>query len=209
MKFDAIIFDWSGTLSDDRRPVYEANKGMRSHYGLPSNTFEEFFYTARMTPIEFYRENGVTDSGDEIYALYRKFFQQSLEAGVRPHVYPEAHEVLCQIKNAGIPTAVVSSHPTIFLKQEAQEYLLAPFFEVLHGDARDKTVALKEVCQIMGVGRDKCLYVGDTTHDITSAREAGLTTAGVATGYHTREALENEHPDHLFSDLSELINLVS
>ncbi|MBI5793468.1 HAD family hydrolase [Candidatus Uhrbacteria bacterium] len=208
MKFDAIIFDWSGTLSDDRRPVYEANIGMRAHYGLPSNTFEEFFHTTRMTPIEFFRENGIMDSSDEIYALYRKFFAQSLEAGVRPSVYPEAHEVLSHLKNAGIPTAVVSSHPNIFLKQEAQEYLLAPFFEILHGDARDKVSALKDVCQILGVEPGRSLYVGDTTHDIQSAREAGLTTAGVATGYHTQEALESQSPDHLFLNLLDLLPII-
>ncbi len=209
MKFDAVIFDWSGTLSDDRRPVYEANKGLRAHYGLANNTFEEFFQTTRMTPIEFYREQGVTDSGDEIYALYRTYFQQSLEVGVRPQVYPDAHEVLVQIKKAGIPTAVVSSHPTVFLKQEAQDYLLAPFFEILHGDARNKISALKDVCQILNVDRARSLYVGDTTHDITSAREAGLVTAGVATGYHTREALASERPDHLFTNLLDLLSIVS
>ena len=208
MKFDAIIFDWSGTISDDRQPVFEANKRMRMHYGLGSTTFEEFFATVRMTPIEFYRENGITDSGDQIYALYREFFQKSLEEGVRPRVFQDVHELLSHIKTAGIPTAVVSSHPTVFLKQEAQDYLLSPFFEILHGDARNKVDALKEVCQLMKVQPDKCMYVGDMTHDVRSAREAGLITAGVATGYQTREVLEAEHPDYLFSNLSELIELV-
>ncbi|MFA4845287.1 MAG: HAD family hydrolase [Patescibacteria group bacterium] len=208
MKFDAIIFDWSGTISDDRRPVYEANNRMRTHYGLGTTTFEEFLATVRMTPIEFYHENGITDSGDQIYALYREFFQKSLEKGVRPSVFPEAHGVLSHLKNVGIRTAVVSSHPTVFLKQEAQDYLLAPFFEILHGDARDKVSALKEVCQIMGVDRARSVYVGDMTHDVRSAREAGLVSVGVATGYHTHEILESARPDHLFTNLLEVINLL-
>ncbi len=204
----AVLFDWSGTISDDRLPVYEANKKMCDYWSVPCESFEEWAHTASMTPIDGFRKKGVEASGDEIYALYRTYFQESLEAGIRPAIFPDAHETLLRLRNNGIPLGIVSSHPQVYLVQEARDYLIGPLVEILHGDARNKVDSLKEVCLILGLERSTTMYVGDTIFDIRSAREAGLVTAGVSTGYHTHESLASEHPDYLFTSLGQITNVV-
>ncbi len=205
---NAVLFDWSGTISDDRLPVYEANKKMCDYWKVPSESFEEWARGASMTPIEGFRNKGVEASGDEIYALYRTYFQESLEAGIRPTVLPDVHETLTRLRERGLPLGIVSAHPQIYLTQEAKEYLIAPLVDMLHGDARNKVDALKEVCQILGLQRSTTLYIGDTIFDIRSARDAGLLTAGVSTGYHTHEALAAEKPDYIFTSLSQVLSVV-
>ncbi|KKW32610.1 MAG: Phosphoglycolate phosphatase [Candidatus Uhrbacteria bacterium GW2011_GWA2_52_8d] len=204
----AVLFDWSGTISDDRLPVYQANKKMCDYWRVPCESFEEWTRAASMTVIDAFRKKGVEASGDEIYALYRTSFQESLEAGIRPAIFPDAHETLLQLQNKGLPLGIVSSHPQVYLVQEARDYLIQPLVEILHGDARNKIDALKEVCQILGLERSTTMYVGDTIFDIRSAREAGLVTAGVSTGYHTHESLASEHPDYLFTSLSQVGDVV-
>lgn len=204
----AILFDWSGTISDDRRPVYEANKKMCEYWNVPCEPFEEWMRCASMTPIDGFRKKGVQASGDDIYALYRSFFQHSLESGTRPVVFQDAHETLSRLQQIGLTVGIVSSHPQVYLEQEARDYLLHPLIEILKGDTRNKIETLKEVCQTLGLERSETLYIGDTIYDIRSAREAGLITAGVSTGYHTHEALEAENPDHLFTRLSQVLTLL-
>jgi beta-phosphoglucomutase-like phosphatase (HAD superfamily) len=41
MPIKLYIFDWSGTLSDDRRPVYEANMRVLVAYGKQRMTFQQ------------------------------------------------------------------------------------------------------------------------------------------------------------------------
>ncbi|MBI4435721.1 HAD family hydrolase [Candidatus Uhrbacteria bacterium] len=207
-RIQAVLFDWSGTISDDRLAVYEANKKMCDYWSVPCESFEEWTRTASMTPIDGFRKKGVEASGDEIYALYRLYFQESLDAGIRPAVFPDAHEALSQLRGAGLRLGIVSSHPQSYLTQEANDYLIHPLVELLHGDARNKVESLKEVCQILGLERERTLYIGDTIYDIRSAREAGLVTAGVSTGYHTHEALAAENPDYLFTSLNQLVEVV-
>lgn len=204
----AVLFDWSGTISDDRRPVYEANKKMCDYWRVPCESFEEWLRNASMTPIDGFRKKGVTASGDEIYSLYRTYFQESLEAGVRPTVFPDAHETLSHLRTAGLTLGIVSSHPQVYLQQEARGYLIHPLVEILHGDARNKIDSLKDACLILGLARSQTMYVCDTVYDIRSAREAGLITAGVSSGYHTHEALEAEKPEHLFTRLNQVLTLV-
>lgn len=204
----AVLFDWSGTISDDRLPVYEANKKMCDYWSVPCESFEEWVRSASMTVIDWFRKKGVEASGDEIYALYRTYFQESLKAGIRPAIFPDAHETLLRLRNNSLPLGIVSSHPQVYLVQEARDYLIGPLVEILHGDARNKVDSLKEVCLILGLERSTTMYVGDTIFDIRSAREAGLVTAGVSTGYHTHEALEAEKPDYLFTSLSQIMNVV-
>lgn len=207
MNFQAIIFDWSGTLSDDRQSVYAANNRMQAYYGLPSNTFDEFLTTVTMTPIEYFRSRGVSDSGEEIYALYRRYFQESLNEGICPCVFQDAYETLTVLKNRNVSTAVVSSHPTIFLKKESQEYQLAPLLKIVRGDATNKTDSMLSVCETLGCVPAQSMYIGDTIYDIRSAKAAGLQSAGIATGYHTAESLKQEKPDYLFSNLLEIVDL--
>ncbi len=207
-RIQGVLFDWSGTISDDRRPVFEANKKMCDYWQVPCESFEEWTRTASMTPIDGFRKKGVTASGDEIYALYRTYFQESLDAGIRPAIFPDAHETLTRLRGTGLLLGIVSSHPQGFLTQEATDYLIHPLVELLRGDARNKVESLKEVCQVLGLQRERTMYVGDTIYDIRSAREAGLVTAGVSTGYHSHEALEAEHPDYLFTSLSQLVDVV-
>lgn len=204
----AVLFDWSGTISDDRRPVYEANKKMCAYWNVPCESFEEWTRAASMTPIDGFRKKGIQASGDEIYALYRITFQESLESGVRPVVFADAHETLAQLRRLGLVVGIVSSHPQVYLEQEARDYLLHPFIELLRGDTRNKIETLKEVCQTLELEPTATLYIGDTIYDIRSAKEAGLITAGVSTGYHTHEALEAEKPDHLFTRLSQVLTLL-
>ncbi|MCR4314510.1 MAG: HAD family hydrolase [Candidatus Uhrbacteria bacterium] len=205
----AVLFDWSGTISDDRRPVYEANKKMCDYWGVPAvESFEEWANGASMTPVGFFRDRGVTASGDEIYEVYRRCFKEVLNEGGFPTLIPGTLETLQRLSQANIALGIVSSHPQIYLEPEAREYGLFPLMKILHGDAQNKISAIMTVCQMMGLDRSRTIYIGDTIYDIRSAREAGLITAGVSTGYHTHEALQAEKPDHLFTRLSQVLTLV-
>ncbi len=61
-----FVTDWSGVISDDRKPVYETNMQMLERRGKPRMSFGEWLPRTTMTPIEFLAGQGVVvGNGDE------------------------------------------------------------------------------------------------------------------------------------------------
>ncbi|MCJ7804312.1 hypothetical protein MUP35_01060, partial [Patescibacteria group bacterium] len=61
MKIKNYIFDWSGTLSDDRKPVFEANSRMFSEFGLPRLTFKNWLSINTSTVFDYLHQNGIKE----------------------------------------------------------------------------------------------------------------------------------------------------
>ena len=208
MKIELVIFDWSGVISDDRRPVYEANMRVLRDYKKPTMSFEEWLPRTTMTPVEFFANHGVRGDPGKLHTLYKKYYGEAVNSGVVPKVYPDASDVFQYLRKSGKQIAVLSSHPIDNLKREAKEYTLASFLSSIHGSARDKAEGLRTICRELETVPEGASYVGDTIYDIRAAREAGLCPIGICTGYHTKERLEKEEPEFLLECLLDLKKLL-
>lgn len=207
MKINAFIFDWSGVISDDRAPVYEANMQMLRDYNKPDMTFEEWLPRTTLTPIEFLKNHGVDDDPEKLWVLYKRYLNEAVGAGIVPKVYPDAQDVLGHLKEGDKTIAVLSSHPEYNLIREADNYGLRRLLTLVLGNSKDKVSGLLEVCENLDEKPEHCLYTGDTVFDIQAAKGAGVHSAGVCQGYHIRERLESENPDIILETLSDIKKL--
>jgi HAD superfamily hydrolase (TIGR01509 family) len=207
MKINLFIFDWSGVVSDDRLPVYEANMQVLREYGKPVITFDEWLPRTTLTPVEFFANHGVFGDHDELFALYKKHLDEANMAGIVPRVYPDVHDVFNHLKSKGKEIAVLSSHPGENLVKEADSYGVTEFISLILGNSRDKVEGLLEVCGALKENPECCLYIGDTIYDIQAAKGAGMHSGGVCQGYHVKERLESENPDLVLESLSDLKKL--
>ena len=62
---------------------------------------------------------------------------------------------------------------------------------------------------LLEVAAGEAMIVGDSPHDITAGREAGLKTCGVTYGLTPRAAVEAARPDYLIATMRELLSLVA
>jgi phosphoglycolate phosphatase len=199
-----IIFDWSGVISDDRKPVYTANNELLKHYGKPTFTFEEWLPRTTLGVEEFLQNYGVCDQPEKMFDLYKSYLSEAINSGIVPFVYADAHDTISYLKNQDKNLLVLSSHPTENLAKEAEEYNLLNFFEEIVGSVKDKTEKLLEICKNKKVEPSSVLYIGDTIYDIQAAKGARVISAGICNGYHVRERLEREKPDILINTLQDL-----
>ncbi|RLJ06882.1 MAG: hypothetical protein DRP12_03305 [Candidatus Aenigmatarchaeota archaeon] len=210
--YSVIIFDWSGTISDDREPVYRANMLLLKYFDQEEVDFERWIKNIGSSVLDFYRAEGINTEPEELVKLFSKFYDEVCFNGVKPKIYPEVKETLQFLKKKNVRMAVLSAHPQKHLLAEAREYGIDHFFELIRGGCWDKAEGLRKVCREMGINlkrkrkRAGVLYVGDTTHDIKSAHEAGIASAWVDHGYHKKEDifLENLSPEHLLANLTGL-----
>ncbi|MEI6511214.1 MAG: HAD family hydrolase [Candidatus Uhrbacteria bacterium] len=204
-KIRLFLFDWSGTISDDRRPVFEANRRMRAGYGIPSVSFDEWLGSIRGNAYDAFLALGITVTERELNENYLACLSGVVADGIRPEAYLDAADAIARLSELGRPIGVVSSHPQSHLSNEAERYGIHGRFDVISGDHRDKTPELVRLCAQYGVDPSNACYVGDMTFDVQAAKRAGMKSIAVTTGYHPRALLEAENPDALFDSLTELV----
>ena len=81
-----IIFDWSGTLSDDLVSVYTAVMEIFKKLGLEGLTLEEFKEEFTLPYMKFYRKFKIDVDKEELQKLYAK----EIELVDKPKSFQEA-----------------------------------------------------------------------------------------------------------------------
>ncbi|MEX2007552.1 MAG: HAD family hydrolase [Candidatus Levyibacteriota bacterium] len=205
-----LIFDWSGTISDDRKAVQTAFNRVAIEIGL--KPIEDLRSWLKKSVREFENQYSEqlykTKSPEEIRQLYFRHFSTLREEGIKPTVYKDALEALTTMKNKGKKLIVVSHHPHKSLVEEAEEYGLTKHFDEILGSIPVKTDEIIKVCKDMMIDVEKAVYVGDMVNDIKSAKKAKVISVALTQGYHDKKTLLREKPDYLLRKLSDLVNLL-
>jgi phosphoglycolate phosphatase-like HAD superfamily hydrolase len=198
-----IIFDWSGTISDDIRQVYETTMDIFDYYKIEKIPFECFKETIELPYQHFLKKFVPNIDTNEAYALFRKFFDKK----DKPKPFPDAEEALAYLQSRGIRMVALSAHHLV--KQQAKEYFPHKnFFMRIYDDVEDKKKVIASILEDLNFKPEESLLVGDMVHDIETGRKAVIKTAAVLRGYHSRIKLERANPDFILNDLSELKNLI-
>ncbi|MEK6952923.1 MAG: HAD family hydrolase [Nanoarchaeota archaeon] len=205
-----FIFDWSGVISDDRRPVYEANMRIFREKGIRELSFEEFFLKTDSNIAEFLAKQGVAGTPDELSLLGKRAYDLVISSGIQPVLYDDVKNVLDFLFKRNNMLAVLSSHPEENLQQEARSYGIDSYFRLITGNSRNKSDGIVRIVEANGMQREETIYLGDMTYDIRAAKKAGVHSAAISgpdgqqRGYHSRQRLEMEQPDFLLDSLGDL-----
>lgn len=210
MKIEVVVSDWSGVLSDDRLPVYEADMRLMQHFGLTRIPFDEWLPQTMVNAsvVEFMAKHGVRADDKRIFKFYAVFLEQVKTEGIVPTAYPHSKSVLTDLHGKGKRLGVLSAHPEEHLKREAAEYGIDGLLQVILGNSSNKADGLRQLVGHFGCSPSELLYLGDTIFDIRAAKAAGVRSAGIVGGYHSRENLQNENPDHVI-ELPELARIIT
>jgi phosphoglycolate phosphatase len=201
-----IIFDWSGTISDDRLPIYEANMMLLEQYGKKRIGFDNWMKNSKSNAAEFLLSHNIDIDITVALQEHKRAFSKVLRLGKTPKAYNNSAEVLSELSQSGFELKVISSHPAKNLKKEAKEYKVHNLFSSMVGDVVDKAILIRE--QLKKVrSTEKVYYIGDTIYDIRFAKKAGVKSVAITHGYHTKDKLLLENPDMIIDSLEELLAL--
>jgi len=203
-----FIFDWSGVISDDKKPVYEANMKVFKQFNKPVLSMDEFLRSSTMTFPEIALNHGINEPADKLLELYKKCYNEVKKEGITPVMYFNVSLILKYIKINNKKLAVLSSHPINSLLEEAKSYKINELFDVIVGEVNNKVKGLQLICEHFDISPDSSLYTGDTIYDVRASKEAGVHSAAVYTGYHSRDRLKAENPEYLMEDIRGLVPII-
>ncbi len=199
-----MIFDWSGTLSDDFQCTYLTNMAVFRRLGLRALSAEQFRQEFSLPYMEFYR-NYTGVSKEEIDRIFAEEFQTPPPQ----ELYPGVKDTLAGLRQRGVRLAILSTCVKSKLLEEMKRSGIDEFFVDVRGGVYNKAEEIPDILKINGFSQAETAFVGDMTHDIESGNKAGVISVAITWGYQTREKLEGCQPTHVISRLAEVVELVA
>lgn len=208
LNFDLIAFDWDGTLFDSTALIVDCIKAAVRDVGGTVPSDEDAAYVIGLGLMQALA-HAAPDVPRERYAQlgerYRHHYMReqnriSLFAGVLP--------MLEALRERGHLLAVATGKSRHGLDEALQSVQLQGRF---HGSrTADETAGkpnplmLKELMAEFGTAPERTLMIGDTTHDLQMALNAGCASLGVSYGAHEPQAFEALRPRAVLHSVAEL-----
>ena len=207
-RFDLIAFDWDGTLFDSTRIIVRciqravADVGgavpteQAASYVIGMGLMEALAHAAPDVPRERYAELG---------ASYRRHYLNhqddiSLFEGVLP--------MLAELRERHHRLAVATGKSRRGLDEALRSVQLAGVFD--GSRTADETAGkpdprmLHELMREFGTDPERTLMIGDTTHDLQMALNAGCPSVAVSYGAHAYEGFAALRPQSIVHSVAEL-----
>jgi phosphoglycolate phosphatase len=196
-----IILDWSGTVVDDLRFVWEATNHVLTHFGRSSMTLDRFRAEFRLPWIQYYE---VHLSGVDREAINRVFWLKMEETQGAIDLLPRARDFLLYCREHHLPVFVLSTVDEKSFQGQADRLGASPMICKAYVGVEDKRMEIQRLMEENRLDPAETVMVGDMIHDIETARSAGIAACSVLTGFDPQAKLAAAKPDLIVQDLSGL-----
>lgn len=207
-QFDLLVFDWDGTLMDSTAVIAGALQAACADLGLPVPTDERARHVIGLGLYDALRYilPGMPPSiYPQVVDRYRHHFVSQEQAAP---LFAGAEETLRALHAKGHYLAVATGKSRRGLDRVLARTGLAGLFHATRcgEEAASKPAPdmLLELHALLDVEKSKILMVGDTTHDLQMAKNAGVSGIGVAFGAHPAQQLRECNPLKCFLEPHEL-----
>lgn len=213
--FDAVLFDFDGTVADTGEGIFLCVRYAIDAHGLeqPSDGDIRKFIGPPM--IVSYHTLYPQLSDDEVQSLMQSYREKYAEVGLYKYeLYDGITELLKKLNENGIKTAVASSKPQEALENIIKVSGIDKYFDCIVGADRnytdsDKATIVEEAIKRTGVtDKSRVLMVGDRKYDIVGAHKAGIACAAVLFGYGSQEEFDEYRADYVVNSFKEVEKIV-
>ena len=207
-QFDLIAFDWDGTLFDSTalitRCIQDAVRDVggsvpsaaQASYVIGMGLMQALAHAAPDVPRERYPLLGAR------YKFHYAAHQNDIS------LFDGVLDLLAALKQRQHLLAVATGKSRAGLNEALQAVALQGIFDASR--TADQTAGkpdplmLQELMQEFNVAPERVLMIGDTTHDLLMARNAGCASVGVSYGAHEPEAFAELGPLHVAHSVADL-----
>lgn len=207
-RFDLIVFDWDGTLYDSTALIARCIQAACRDVGAPEPSLSDAAYVIGLGLADALRHvaPGLPEARyPELGQRYRHhYFARQHELSL----FPGTLEMLQALRQRHHWLGVATGKGRRGLDDALAHAQLKGVFDATR--TADETASkpnplmLMELMREFGVAPERTLMIGDTTHDLLLARNAGAHGLGVAFGAHQHETFAEYGPLHVAHSTREL-----
>ena len=193
MRYDLVVFDWDGTLMDSTGLISRSLQQACRDVGTPEPTRDEALFVIGLNMADTFARVAphLDEAGRRLLAeRYRHHF---LANEHEAPLYGGVPEMLSDLHGSGRRLAVATGKARRGLDRALDATGLRRWFEATRcadeGFAKPHPGMLLMLLELTGVDPSRALMVGDTTHDLELAANAGVDAVAVSYGAHHEELL--------------------
>lgn len=194
MKIDYIVWDFNGTILDDVEVgIVSVNKLLRDR-GLREIRSREEYQEYFCFPIKHYYEKLGFDFDKEPYEVVAPLWvEQYLNNVGSARMYGDVIDTLELFRSMGIRQVILSATELTMLKGQIRDLGIEEYFDEVMGLDNIHAASKIMLAQDFRARHkdEKMLLIGDTDHDISTARALGAPCVLIARGHQSRSRLSD------------------
>lgn len=210
MKFNTLLFDLDGTLTDPMLGITNSVMYALKKYGIDENDRQKLCCFIGPPLSESFKKYYGFSNQQALKAVeyYREYFRPK---GIFENAVIEGTEQMLEaLKTNGAKMILATSKPIIFANKILEHFDLAKYFDLTVGSNLDGTLGTKGevIAEALKLGNitnlETTAMIGDREHDIIGAKENGITPIGVTFGYGSLDELKTAGAEYIIDSMKNL-----
>lgn len=203
-----VVFDWDGTLLDSAGAIVTCIQAAAKDLGLlPPDEM-----TARQV-IGLGLHDALSQAmpgvpAREYQRVAERYRYHYLALDHELSLFSGAQELVEELSETGCLLGVATGKSRLGLNRALETSGLKRFFHATRCadecNSKPAPDMLWEIMDELDTAPEQTLMIGDTTHDLQMAKNAGVGALAVGYGAHSREVLQAERPLGLFDEFEQL-----
>lgn len=215
--YKAVIFDLDGTLLDTITDISDSVNAVLKSMNYHTFSIDEYKYFVGKGVDELISK--VISKGEldpelffEIKSGYLEEYAVRKANKTKP--YPGIVKLLKKLKEHNVLICVLSNKPHYQTTEVVQRYFGDIDFDFVMGKKPEYPIkpnpaSVNHLIQALQVPKEEILYVGDTSTDMETASNAGLTSVGVLWGFREQNELEQSGAKYIVKNTAELFTIIA
>lgn len=198
IKYDLVLFDLDGTISETGKGVEHCIKCTLDELGIPYPP-QEMFRTFIGPPLKssLLKCGILPENIDNAIQIYREYYTECLENFCEP--YDGVKETIVYLHNKGVRMAVATSKRQDLAIKLLKHIDLYKYFDFIAGSGENninqtKTDVIRYAIEKMGIIQNtknkNIVLIGDTKFDAEGAINTGCDFIGVLYGYGSMQEMQ-------------------
>lgn len=192
---DLIVFDWDGTLMDSTATIVLSIQQACRDLDLPVPSREQASHVIGLGLADALAHAVPSLPRERVPDLVDRYRHHYLSRDHDLVLFGGARELLVGLKERGYQLAVATGKSRLGLDRALRVSGLGPLFDATRcadeSFSKPHPAMLHSLMDELGAAPDVTLMVGDTTHDLLMAANAGTHALGVSYGAHPLAQLES------------------
>ena len=207
-RFDLLVFDWDGTLLDSTGAIVNSLKAACRDLNLPEPSTRDARHVIGLGLGEALHLAVPSLAKEQIPWMIERYRHHYLSCDHDLTLFDGVLELIAELKASDYLLAVATGKSRLGLGRSLLHCGLGDYFSATRcADecfSKPHPQMLEELMDEFAVSPDRTLMIGDTTHDLQMAINAGVASLAVAYGAHSAVELDALNPRARLNSVGEL-----